>query len=60
MVTDNYDTLLEETVVKSGKNFSIINSDKVILKTETINYIVKVHGDFSSDFVLKEQVKIIN
>lgn len=55
ILTTNYDTLLEETAVKFGKNFSIINSDKVVSKTETVNYIVKVHGDFSGGFVLKEQ-----
>ncbi|WP_222434409.1 SIR2 family protein [Rummeliibacillus sp. SL167] len=55
MLTTNYDTLLEETAIKFGRNFSVLNSNKVVAKAETSNYIIKVHGDFSNDFVLKEQ-----
>gem|GEM_PF-1348490 len=55
MLTTNYDTLLEETAIKFGRNFSIMNSNKVVSNAETTDYIVKVHGDFSTDFVLKEQ-----
>lgn len=55
ILTTNYDTLIEEAAVKFGRNFSVINSDKVVSETENTNYIVKVHGDFSSEFVLKEQ-----
>lgn len=55
MLTTNYDTLLEETAIKFGRNFSVLNSNKVVAKAETSNYIIKVHGDFSADFVLKEQ-----
>lgn len=55
MLTTNYDTLLEETAIKFGRNFSVLNSNKVVSKAETSNYIIKVHGDFSAEFVLKEQ-----
>lgn len=55
ILTTNYDTLLEETAIKFGRNFSVLNSNKVVAKAETSNYIIKVHGDFSADFVLKEQ-----
>lgn len=55
ILTTNYDTLLEDTAIKFGRNFSVINSNQVVAKAETENYILKVHGDFSSDFVLKEQ-----
>lgn len=55
ILTTNYDTLLEDTAIKFGRNFSVINSNQVVAKAETINYILKVHGDFSSKFVLKEQ-----
>ncbi len=55
ILTTNYDTLIEETAIKFGRNFSILNSNDVVAKADTTNYIVKVHGDFSSEFVLKEQ-----
>jgi len=55
ILTTNYDTLLEETAIKFGRNFSILNSDSTVARAETLNYIIKVHGDFSTDFVLKEQ-----
>ncbi|ERJ13309.1 SIR2 family protein [Haloplasma contractile] len=55
MLTTNYDTLLEETAIKFGRNFSVLNSNKVVAGAETSNYILKVHGDFSDEFVLKEQ-----
>lgn len=55
ILTTNYDTLLEDTSIKFGRNFSVLNSDQVVSKGDTANYIIKVHGDFSSDFVLKEQ-----
>lgn len=55
ILTTNYDTLLEDTATKYGRNYSIINCDASISEVETQNYIVKVHGDFSSDFVLKEE-----
>lgn len=59
ILTTNYDTLIEETAVKHGRNFSVINSDKKVSKTTTLDYIVKMHGDFESDkceFVLKEKI----
>lgn len=55
ILTTNYDTLLEDIAIKFGRNFSVINSNQVVSKAETETYILKVHGDFSSDFVLKEQ-----
>lgn len=55
LLTTNYDTLLEEAAIKFGRNFSVLSSDQVVSKSETSNYIVKVHGDFSGNFVLKEQ-----
>lgn len=54
ILTTNYDTLIEETAINLGKNYSVISSDKDVSKTENQKYILKVHGDFSSDFVLKE------
>ncbi len=54
VLTTNYDTLIEETAVKFGKNYSVIASDQDVSKAETIKYILKVHGDFSTNFVLKE------
>lgn len=55
ILTTNYDTLIEKVAIKFGRNFSVINSNKVVSQSATTNYIVKVHGDFSGDFVLKEQ-----
>ncbi|MBV4432732.1 SIR2 family protein [Clostridium tyrobutyricum] len=55
ILTTNYDTLIEETAIKFGRNFSVLNSNQVVSKAETTNYIIKVHGDFSANFVLKEQ-----
>lgn len=54
ILTTNYDTLIEEIAIKFGENYSAIASDSDISTAETIRYILKVHGDFSSDFVLKE------
>lgn len=54
ILTTNYDTLIEETAIKYGRNFSVLNSDKAVANSTNLNYIVKVHGDFSGDFVLKE------
>lgn len=55
ILTTNYDTLIEQSAIKFGKNYSIINSNKNVSDAKTNNYIIKVHGDFSSEFVLKEQ-----
>ena len=55
ILTTNYDNLIEKTAAKFGRNFSVLNSNDVVSKAETTNYIVKVHGDFTSKFVLKEQ-----
>ena len=55
ILTTNYDTLLEDTAIKFGRNFSVLNSDMVVSKADTTHYIIKVHGDFSTHFVLKEQ-----
>lgn len=54
ILTTNYDTLIEETAIKFGENYSVIASDQDISKAETIKYLLKVHGDFSTKFVLKE------
>lgn len=55
ILTTNYDTLIEETAIKFGRNFSVLNADSIVATAETSSYIIKVHGDFSTDFVLKEQ-----
>lgn len=54
ILTTNYDTLIEECATKFGENYSVIASDKQISDAETIRYLLKVHGDFSTEFVLKE------
>lgn len=55
LLTTNYDLLLEETAIKFGRNFSVLNSNSMVAIAETRNYLIKVHGDFSAEFVLKEQ-----
>lgn len=55
ILTTNYDTLIEQSAIKFGKNYSVINSNKNVSNAKTNHYIIKVHGDFSSEFVLKEQ-----
>lgn len=55
ILTTNYDTLIEETSVNFGRNFSVLNSDDVVSEATTSNYIIKLHGDFSKEFVFKEQ-----
>lgn len=54
ILTTNYDTLIEDVATKFGENYSVIASDKDISEAETTRYLLKVHGDFSADFVLKE------
>lgn len=55
ILTTNYDTLLEQTAVKFGKNYSVINSDASVSSCDSNQYIIKLHGDFDSSFVLKEE-----
>lgn len=54
ILTTNYDTLIEQCATKFGENYSVIASDADIAKAETTRYLLKVHGDFSREFVLKE------
>lgn len=54
LLTTNYDTLLEKTAVKFGKNYSVINADTAVSGCESNQYIIKLHGDFDEKFVLKE------
>ena len=54
ILTTNYDTLLEQTAVKFGRNYSVINADNSVAACDTTQYIIKLHGDFESSFVLKE------
>ena len=54
LLTTNYDTLLEKTAVKFGKNYSVINADTAVAGCESNQYIIKLHGDFDEKFVLKE------
>lgn len=46
--------LIEDCATKFGENYSVVASDTYISDAETIRYLLKVHGDFSADFVLKE------
>ena len=55
ILTTNYDTLLERTSVKFGRNYSVINSDRAVSSGVSNQYLIKLHGDFSANFVLKEQ-----
>ena len=55
ILTTNYDTLLEQTSVKFGRNYSVINSDKAVSSGVSNQYLIKLHGDFNTKFVLKEQ-----
>ncbi len=54
LLTTNYDTLLEQTAVKFGVNYSLINGDKSVSSCISNNYIIKLHGDLQAGFVLKE------
>lgn len=65
IMTTNYDSLLEETAITFGRNFSIINSNESVATAKTQNYLIKVHGyipneeikdgETASRYVLKEQ-----
>lgn len=55
ILTTNYDTLLERTSVKFGRNYSVINSDRAVSSGVSNQYLIKLHGDFNANFVLKEQ-----
>lgn len=55
ILTTNYDTLLEQTAVKFGKNYSVINADDSVSACDSNQYIIKLHGDFERSFVLKEE-----
>lgn len=55
ILTTNYDTLLEQTSVKFGRNYSVINSDRAVSSGVSNQYLIKLHGDFNAKFVLKEQ-----
>lgn len=55
ILTTNYDILLERTSVKFGRNYSVINSDRAVSSGVSNQYLIKLHGDFNTKFVLKEQ-----
>lgn len=55
ILTTNYDTLLEQTSVKFGRNYSVINTDASVSASVSNQYMIKLHGDLSTKFVLKEQ-----
>lgn len=55
ILTTNYDTLLEQTSVKFGRNYSVINTDTSVSASVSNQYMIKLHGDLSTKFVLKEQ-----
>ena len=55
ILTTNYDTLLEQTSVKFGRNYSVINTDASVSSSVSNQYLIKLHGDLSTKFVLKEQ-----
>lgn len=55
IMTTNYDTLLEQTSVKFGRNYSVINADVSVSSSVSNQYLIKLHGDLNSKFVLKEQ-----
>ena len=55
ILTTNYDTLLEQTSVKFGRNYSVINSDASVSSSVSNQYLIKLHGDLKTKFVLKEQ-----
>lgn len=55
ILTTNYDTLLEQTSVKFGRNYSVINADATVSSSVSNQYLIKLHGDLNTKFVLKEQ-----
>lgn len=55
ILTTNYDTLLEQTSVKFGRNYSVINADTSVSSSVSNQYLIKLHGDLNTKFVLKEQ-----
>jgi len=55
IITTNYDDLIEQSIEKSYKSYSIIKKDKDLPTANTSNYLIKMHGDFDeSNMVLKE------
>ena len=56
ILTTNYDNLLEQAAIETGRVYSLINSDAAVSRASTQKYIIKVHGDFEkNNFVLKEE-----
>ncbi len=55
IITTNYDDLIEQSILKSYKSYSIIKKDTDLPTANTSNYLIKMHGDFDeSNMVLKE------
>lgn len=55
ILTTNYDTTLEQTAIKKCRRFSVISSNETVRHADNSNYLIKIHGDFSGKFVLREQ-----
>ena len=55
-ITTNYDSLLEDAVLQHYKIYKVITQDKDLPKIDGDRFILKVHGDISTNnFVLKEE-----
>lgn len=55
VITTNYDSLLERSLNSGIKKYEVIIEDKDIPYSLGNNYIIKMHGDLSTDFVFKEE-----
>lgn len=55
IITTNYDTLLEEAVLKNNRQYFVVASDNDLPRNHGENLIVKMHGDLNHhDIILTE------
>lgn len=55
VITTNWDSILEDAIDESGALYSVISSDKDLVKATNLKKLIKMHGDFKShNIVFKE------
>lgn len=55
VITTNWDTLLEKAIEQEGFIYSVVSSDKDLIKSGSPKKLIKMHGDFRNhNIVLKE------
>ena len=60
IITTNYDSLIEKSVIKHGLFYDVISRDRDVATTKSKKFIIKMHGEIKHENIVLKEEDFIN